>query len=231
MKMFVVMIGCLFILNTLGFSKNYYVSATRGDDDNDGTRRSQFLTIQKAADLMAAGDSCIIDAGMYRETVTLKKSGTADKPIVFMANGDVKVSGTEQITANWIGYFDAERTLSVEGNLTYSTQGIPAGKNYTELYVDGELMTMVDKPEDLSGPNKWYLEAGQRGTRLLLWPPEQETLPGWESNYNSPMDSQIEAKIREYAFVAENINHVVLKGIKLFAAKNNFKNCKITVEK
>ena len=132
MKTFVVIIGCLFILNTLGFSKNYYVSATRGDDDNDGTRRSQFLTIQKAADLMVAGDSCIISAGMYRETVTLKNSGTADKPIVFIANGDVKVSGTEHITANWIGYFDAERTLSVEGNLTYSTQGIPAGKNYTE---------------------------------------------------------------------------------------------------
>jgi hypothetical protein len=230
MKMFLMIIGCLLIMSSLGFTKNYYVSATRGDDGNDGTRRSQFQTIQKAADLLAAGDTCFVSAGVYRETVKLNKSGTADKPIVFVANGDVKVSGTELITANWVGYFDFERTLSVEGNKTFATQGIPAGKNYTELYLDGELLTKVDKPEELTGPKKWFITAGRRGTTLTMWTPDQETIEGMETNYSTPLDYTIEATIREYAFEAENISNVVLKGIKLFAAKNNFKNSKITVE-
>ena len=44
----------------------YFIS-TKGSDENPGTFYEPFMTIQKAADLMAAGDTCTVMEGTYRE--------------------------------------------------------------------------------------------------------------------------------------------------------------------
>jgi hypothetical protein len=62
----------------------YYVSTT-GSDSNTGTLTLPFRTIQKAANLMRAGDTCLIRAGTYRETVTPANSGVSGSPITFDA--------------------------------------------------------------------------------------------------------------------------------------------------
>jgi hypothetical protein len=83
----------------------YYVSTSGDDTNGTGTNSKPWKTIQKAADTMVAGDTCIIRGGTYRETVTLSKSGTATSPITFQAyKGEtVTVSGTDPVSG-WTKY-------------------------------------------------------------------------------------------------------------------------------
>lgn len=69
-----------FITSTVG--NTYYVS-TSGSDSSAGTARRPFRTIQKAANVAAAGDTVLIRGGVYRERVTVKRSGSAGKIITF----------------------------------------------------------------------------------------------------------------------------------------------------
>lgn len=102
-----IMLINLFILHsgveTVKAAAVYYVSATGNDVTGNGTLSSPWKTIQKAADTMKAGDTCIIRGGTYRETVTLNTSGTSANPISFQAyTGEtVTVSGADPVT-DWV---------------------------------------------------------------------------------------------------------------------------------
>ncbi len=215
---------------SLVYSETYYVSASRGSDENAGTEEKPFKTIQKAADVMVAGDICLIDDGIYRETITLKTSGTKDKPITFKAMDDAEVviSGTESLEdINWVGYFDYDRTWSEQGEETFQSQGVSEeGKNYSALYMDGEMITKVNSPKELDGPSKWYLDAGEERVRILLWPPNVESVSDdMDEAYNTPLNYEIEAKLRDFAFIAKDIDYIVLSGITFFAVNNKLDNC------
>ncbi|HEX9973625.1 MAG TPA: NosD domain-containing protein [bacterium] len=81
-----IMLLSLVILPAISFATTYYVSELMGDDNNDGmSEATPFATIQKAADVMVAGDMVIVDFGEYHETIVPKNNGTADNPIVYMA--------------------------------------------------------------------------------------------------------------------------------------------------
>jgi hypothetical protein len=218
------------MLVSLAFSTTYYVSSSQGSDENAGTENKPFKTIQKAADVMVAGDECLIDDGVYREAITLKTSGTEEKPISFkaMEDAEVVISGTEVLEGvNWVGYFDYDRTWTEEGEKTFQSQGIgKEGKNYTALYMDGELITRVNSPKQLDGPSKWYLDAGEERVRIMLWPPNLESVSDdMDEGYNTPLNYEIEAKTRDFAFIAANIDYIVLSGITFFAVNNKLDNC------
>jgi parallel beta-helix repeat protein len=67
--------------------RTLYVSPS-GSDLNPGTSSSAPLrTIQRAADLAQAGDLVRIQPGVYRESVTVRRSGTASQPVVFRGDG------------------------------------------------------------------------------------------------------------------------------------------------
>ncbi len=57
MKQVTVVIGCVVMLCSMVSGKDYYVSQN-GDNGNPGSKDKPFKTIQKAADVMAAGDTC-----------------------------------------------------------------------------------------------------------------------------------------------------------------------------
>lgn len=82
----------------------YYVSPG-GSDANPGTFQQPFKTIQKAANLMVAGDTCYIRGGIYHEMVTPVNSGTLANPLVFTryASEKVIVTGTDSISG-WVPY-------------------------------------------------------------------------------------------------------------------------------
>lgn len=63
---------------------NYYVSKS-GNDSNDGSVSAPFLTLQKAAETLVAGDTCYIREGVYEETLQPTNSGTSEAPITFTA--------------------------------------------------------------------------------------------------------------------------------------------------
>jgi len=74
-----------------------------GDDGNEGTETAPFRSIQRAADVLAPGQTCVIRGGRYRETVTLAHSGSPDQPITFTAavGEEVIIDGTDPINTAW----------------------------------------------------------------------------------------------------------------------------------
>ena len=73
------------------YGNTYYVSQKSGSDENDGTKDHPFMTVSKAAQTAEAGDTVIIDEGIYRETVAPQNSGTANAPIIYKAADGAKV--------------------------------------------------------------------------------------------------------------------------------------------
>lgn len=73
----------------------YYVRSD-GSDSNNGllnTPGGAWLTLQKAANTMVAGDTVLVQPGTYQELVTPANSGTASEPITYRAEGSVVLDG------------------------------------------------------------------------------------------------------------------------------------------
>ncbi len=70
---------CLMLPPFPSSATTYYVDANHPSarDTNTGTEVQPFKTIQKATSLVNAGDTVFVKAGVYRETVTLSRSGTS----------------------------------------------------------------------------------------------------------------------------------------------------------
>ena len=67
----------------------YYVRASMGNDGNTGLSPAQaWLTIDKAANTVAAGDTVYIGSGLYREQVTMDTAGASGNPIKFIGDID-----------------------------------------------------------------------------------------------------------------------------------------------
>ncbi len=100
-----------------------------GDNANPGTLEEPFRTIQRAADTVRPGDTCFVQGGVYRETVTLGTSGTADRPIRFVAGPDqnVVLSGTVHIAARWTVHKGEILKASLDADVS-------------QLFVDGRMM-------------------------------------------------------------------------------------------
>ena len=71
---------------------NYYVSKS-GDNSNNGSETSPFLTIQKGLAVVSAGDTVFVKTGIYNEQVTVYgKSGTASSQTTISAYpGDLPI--------------------------------------------------------------------------------------------------------------------------------------------
>ena len=65
--------------------QNYYFVAPTGSDDNPGTIERPFKTVQKCANVAEPGQTCLLRAGIYRETVRPAISGTTMAPVTFAA--------------------------------------------------------------------------------------------------------------------------------------------------
>jgi hypothetical protein len=117
---------------------NYYVSLS-GSDDNDGqSLNTAFRTIQKCAQVAVAGDTCLIRAGVYRETVTPARSGTAGSPITFRAynNEAVTISGAD-VVAGWSLHSGQIYKTALAWNLNVRN-GAQVTNN--QIFVDGQMM-------------------------------------------------------------------------------------------
>uniref|UniRef100_E6PUZ5 Right handed beta helix domain-containing protein n=1 Tax=mine drainage metagenome TaxID=410659 RepID=E6PUZ5_9ZZZZ len=68
--------------------KTYYVNGATGSNSNNGLSPSTaFATPQQAANVVQAGDTVLIAAGIYHSTIYPKVSGAAGKPITFGSDG------------------------------------------------------------------------------------------------------------------------------------------------
>ncbi|THF76580.1 carbohydrate binding domain-containing protein [Cohnella fermenti] len=120
-----------------GMNNTYYVSTTGSDITGDGSLEHPWRTIQRAADLMSAGDTCYIREGVYYETVTVRTSGTGEQALRFAAypGEDVTVSGADPI-AGWQP--DSGDIYAADVSLGSSSE--------RQVFVDGELLTEARWP-------------------------------------------------------------------------------------
>lgn len=114
-------------------SATYYV-ATTGNNTNDGSEASPWLTVKKAIDTMVAGDTTYIRAGTYTETAELRftRTGTSSAPIKLLAYpGEApeirfanRTSGSSRISIwNSGGYNVETGWITIEG-LTLTNMGV-----------------------------------------------------------------------------------------------------------
>jgi hypothetical protein len=127
----------------------YYV-ATTGSDSNSGKDVGHpFLTITKAASVAVAGDTVVIRAGVYRESVTLPHSGAAGSPIVFQSypGETVTVSGADVIPSqSWTAH---------SGSIFQAPMAWTLGVGNDQVFVDGAMMNEARWPNtslDVSNP-------------------------------------------------------------------------------
>ena len=143
----------------------YFVSQSTGNDANPGTSHQPFKTIQKAASVMGAGGACFIREGVYRETVTPSGSGTAGKPIVFIAypNEYPVVSGADLITGPWSVYNGSIYQTSMT-----TSSGLPP---FNQLFVDHQMYNEARWPNtgvnQLVNMNRAYADAGTDANTLV----------------------------------------------------------------
>lgn len=91
----------VFLVSYGVFAKDIYV-AKDGDDSNQGTLESPYLTISKAASVAVAGDVVYIREGTYEETLTPANSGTAGSPIIFQSYpGEKVIISAMQALSGW----------------------------------------------------------------------------------------------------------------------------------
>ncbi|NIM17494.1 MAG: DUF1565 domain-containing protein, partial [Candidatus Aminicenantes bacterium] len=98
------------------YAANYYV-AKSGNDANPGTEAQPWLTIQKAADTMVAGDTVYIKAGTYKERVIPQNSGSAGNYITYTAysNDAVIIDGSGiSLPYDWGGLVDISQRAYIK---------------------------------------------------------------------------------------------------------------------
>ena len=86
----------------------FYVRQSAGNDANDGrSSATAWQHVGKLSEVMRAGDIAYVGPGLYREEIEVRDSGSADRPIVFVADetgrhtgdgaGTVMLSGAEPV--------------------------------------------------------------------------------------------------------------------------------------
>lgn len=93
----------------------YYVT-TSGNDGNPGSQAQPWLTIQKAANTVVAGDTVLVGGGTYSEKVTFTADGTVSSRIVFQnvsgqspvidGTGITVTAGDGLVVLNAVAYMD-----------------------------------------------------------------------------------------------------------------------------
>jgi hypothetical protein len=76
----------------MGIVNGFFVSMD-GSDENPGTSEQPWKTIQKCADELQAGDTCVVVEGTYAERVQVSTSGSEGAPITYLAVGRVIMEG------------------------------------------------------------------------------------------------------------------------------------------
>lgn len=163
-------------------------------DTNAGTRETPLLTISAAANRAAAGDEVLVRPGIYREAVTLTRSGAREKPIVFRSEvpGAAVVSGAAVLT-----------NLQEEGHGVWSacvvkqdvTGAAWLGGLPQWVYVDGEPLERADSRDRLvSGSFFQDTNSSPAGWRVYIAMPEGYT----------PGNAMLEYACREGLFAATN---------------------------
>ena len=125
---------------------------------------------QAAVDALEPGDTCVFLEGVYREAIDISVSGTAEKPIRIVTEGDVLLDGTDPVTTDWTRHGAMYRT------------SLP-GPQVEQVFEDGIPMTPARWPNarfsDTWIRSKWASSAEGSEKDLMVCEALAETGIDW----------------------------------------------------
>ncbi len=112
----------------------YYVNATGGDDDRTPAEaqnaNTPWLTIAKAAEHAIAGDTVLVQPGVYSaNAIMMTNSGSGNLPVRYLADGDVTV----EVTGNTGFHLDRVFGVILDG---FKMTGQPTGWSGASIRID-----------------------------------------------------------------------------------------------
>lgn len=126
--------------------QTYYVAVSGQDVAGGRSDRTPFRHIQKCADVMVPGDTCLVLSGTYEETVVPARSGTAGLPITYRAAPGAKVTVSG---ASGIGGF--EPVTAADVTEIVKTDPFAADSRFADAVAAGHVYsTDVDLGSDVS---------------------------------------------------------------------------------
>lgn len=216
-------VGFVLCLGSCLHAATYHVSIT-GDDNAAGTVQAPWRTIQRAVDALKPGDTVLIGAGIYREAITIKTSGTAEAPITLAAipGARVVVTGAD-LLKDWKKAGDAGANLYVRDWAYLFPIGRRDGKpilthpndaeheligRAEQVIHEGRLLRQVLKREQLA-PGTFFVDIDARKLYVCL-------------TGGDPNQDELEASTRSNWLVARpGVSHVRVRGLMFRYAANH----------
>jgi hypothetical protein len=203
-KSFLLPAVILFLFFSPLFSATYYVAKT-GNDNNTGTEELSWLTVNKAANTLQAGDTVYIKAGTYNEFVYIQNSGSAaDGYITFQnyGNDEVIIDGSG-LGGGSLVYIEAKSYIKLIGLNTINHNG-----NGIRVDAPADHIEIRNCSVKNGSPNSGAVKEGQTHAFLLF---------AWKERYGSISDVIIDGNE-----VADN-NTSGNESLTLWGEVSNFK--------
>ncbi len=172
--------SCALLLSQKADAGTLYVDNQNpsASDSNAGTLAAPWKTIQKAASTAAPGDTVIVKAGVYKEFVTNKVSGTLGKPIVFQGEGNhaTIIDPSTDISTGWV-------QATEFGNGVYKKTGLPFAVR--EMTIDSKRLAMTAQIGDHPNLGFYSNPSFTQGWQLLTNGASQTVTIGASDRFNT----------------------------------------------
>ncbi len=202
--------------------------AKNGNDGNAGTQAAPYLTINRAAQEAQPGDTVLVHAGLYRETVKPARGGTGETARITYTragDGDVVVKGSEELNTwartsgnvwsvtlpnTYFGAYNPYATGHPQGGGGATFPGYNAGDVYLDEQAYSEKPALSDVQ---AAPNTWYSQVA--GTSTQIW-----------ANFGSadPNARLAEINVRRQIFAPDawGLGYITVDGLTVKHAANTY---------
>ena len=186
-------------------------------DEGDGSREHPWKTIAKAAEKVGPGDTVMIRDGIYRETVVVKTSGTAQSPIIFEAapGAHVVLTGADRLT----GWQQVPGGRPVY-QLPWTHRFVGWSKNMA--HPDDPYHRLIGRCEQVAIDGyllRQVLAADQLAPGAFFADTSNQVLQVWDAGGRDLNKTYVEASARSEIFRVEG-DHVELRGLHFRFAAN-----------
>jgi len=204
-------------LPSAALARTYHVAQqhAQASDESPGTAEAPWKTLAKAADALGPGDTVVVHAGVYREQVKPRRSGTRWRPITYRAaRGDtVVVTGADLVT-DWMR---EENAVWRKNNWTHTFPTHPNDKKHRlvgrceQVIADGRLLEQVEALAEMK-PGTFCADT------------QRKVLFVWLTDGGDPNQHAMEASVRGVCFGhgwgTEQRHHIRLQGFTFRHAAN-----------
>lgn len=219
--------GCLLFISGFVCSANTYYVSMSGNDSNNGSSDSPWLSINKAAQTLMPGDTVIVREGIYNETVNPVRGGTNDSlRITYQAAKGEKViiSGSEKFT-NWVKHNENTYKLTIPNSYfdsynPYKTQSFKGmdnklfeDHNGLVIFKDKGYSEKYDLAEVMVGAETWYVNSDSAKTEIYA---------NFGSQNPNTGDAQIAVRKQCFAPSTWGLGYITIDGFTIKNAANPF---------